>query len=81
MPLTLTLAWRYFRARRETGLVSVVTGFSIAGLAIGVAALILTMAVFTGFRLELRDRLFRLEGPAKVVPAGRALYPMARSLC
>ena len=67
MSLSLTLAWRYFRARRETGLISVVTGFSIAGLAIGVAALILTMAVFTGFRLELRDRLFRLEGPIKVV--------------
>lgn len=66
--LTLLIAWRYFRARREHGLVSLVTGFSIAGLAVGVASLIVSMAVFTGFRLELRDRLFVLEGPIKLFP-------------
>ena len=64
--LTFLLAWRYFRARREQGLVSLVTGSSIAGLSVGVAALILSMAVFTGFRLELRQRVFDLEAPIKI---------------
>lgn len=64
--LTFLLAWRYFRARRERGLISLVTGFSVAGLAVGVAAIIISMAVFTGFRLELRERLYDLEAPLKV---------------
>ena len=69
LPLPFLIAWRYFQARRDQGLVSLVTGFSIAGLAIGVAALIVSMAVFTGFRLELRDRIFVLEGPIKLYPS------------
>lgn len=73
-PTTSKIAWRYFRARREQGLVSIVTAFSIAGLAVGVAALIVAMAVFTGFRLELRERLFSLEGALKILPE---LHPRA----
>ena len=47
LSLIFTLAWRYFRARREQGLVSIVTGFSIAGLAVGVAALVISMSQYS----------------------------------
>ena len=66
LSLTWLLTWRYFRARRDRGLVSLVTGFSVSGIALGVAALITAMAVFTGFRLELRQRLYDVEAPIRV---------------
>ncbi len=66
MSLTFLLAWRYFRARRDRGLVSLVTGFSVGGITLGVAALIIAMAVFTGFRLELRERLYDVEAPIRI---------------
>ena len=66
LSLIFSLAWRYFRARRERGFVSLVTGFSLAGLAVGVAALIISIAVFTGFRLELRQRIYDIESPIRI---------------
>ena len=74
LSLTVLLAWRYFRARQERGLVSLVTGFSIAGLMVGVAALIIAMAVFTGFRLELRQRIYDLESPLKIQTFDSAIF-------
>jgi lipoprotein-releasing system permease protein len=51
------IAGRYLRARREGRLhVSVIAGFSLAGILLGVATLIIVMAVMNGFRAELLDR-------------------------
>ncbi|MCF8481808.1 MAG: lipoprotein-releasing ABC transporter permease subunit [Rhodospirillum sp.] len=56
------MAGRYLRARREEGFVSVIAGFSLAGIALGVATLIIVMAVMNGFRADLMDRIFGLNG-------------------
>ena len=51
------IAWRYLRARRAEGGVSVMTWISLVGIALGVAALIVTLAVRTGFRAEFVDTM------------------------
>ena len=61
----LPVAWRYLRARR--GFVSVVTGLSLAGIALGVAALIVVMSVMAGFREELVGRILGTTGHANVI--------------
>src|SRR5262245_3053461 len=48
-----TIAARYLRARRKEGFISVIAGFSFVGIALGVATLIIVMAVMNGFRTEL----------------------------
>ena len=44
------LAMRYLRARRREGFISVIAGFSFAGIMLGVATLIIVMSVMNGFR-------------------------------
>jgi lipoprotein-releasing system permease protein len=56
-----TLALRYLRARRKEGFVSVIAGFSLLGIALGVATLIVVMAVMNGFRADLLDRILGLN--------------------
>ena len=57
MRFELFVAARYLRARRRQAVVGLVTGISIAGVAVGVAALILALAITNGMRRELEDRL------------------------
>ena len=57
-----TLAWRYLRARRREGFISVIAGFSLTGIALGVATLIIVMSVMNGFRAELMGRILGLNG-------------------
>ncbi|NKD84739.1 lipoprotein-releasing ABC transporter permease subunit [Haematospirillum jordaniae] len=56
------VALRYLRARRKEGFVSVIAGFSLLGIALGVATLIIVMAVMNGFRHELLGRILGLNG-------------------
>ena len=56
------VALRYLRARREEGFVSVIAGFSLAGIALGVATLIIVRSVMNGFRAELLGRILGLNG-------------------
>jgi lipoprotein-releasing system permease protein len=51
------IAWRYLRARRHEGGVSVMTWISLIGIALGVMALVVTLAVRAGFRAELIDTI------------------------
>ena len=51
------IAWRYLRARRAEGGVSVMTWISLIGITLAVAALIITLAVRTGFREEFVDTI------------------------
>ena len=44
------IAGRYLRARRKEGFISVIAGFSFLGIMLGVATLIIVMAVMNGFR-------------------------------
>lgn len=63
------VAWRYLRARRKEGFVSVIAGFSLTGIALGVATLIIVMSVMNGFRQELLGRILGLNGHAVITTA------------
>jgi lipoprotein-releasing system permease protein len=56
------LAGRYMRAKRKEGAISVITGISLVGITVGVAALIIVMAVMNGFRHDLLARILGLKG-------------------
>jgi lipoprotein-releasing system permease protein len=56
------VATRYLRARRQEGFVSVIAIFSFLGITLGVAALIIVMAVMNGFRHDLLDRILGVNG-------------------
>ncbi len=56
------VSWRYLRARRKEGFVSVIAGFSLLGICLGVATLIIVMSVMNGFRIELLNRIIGLNG-------------------
>jgi lipoprotein-releasing system permease protein len=64
------VAWRYLRSRRRDGFVSVIAGFSFVGIALGVATLIIVMAVMHGFRQDIMSRILGVSGHIDV--AGRA---------
>jgi lipoprotein-releasing system permease protein len=51
------IASRYLRAKRKQAVIGVITGLSIAGVAAGVASLVVALAVNNGFRQDLQDRL------------------------
>ena len=61
-PFEWLLAMRYLRARRSEGFISVIAGFSFAGIMLGVATLIIVMAVMNGFRKELVGKILGLNG-------------------
>ncbi len=60
------VAWRYLRARRAEGFISLITWFSLLGIALGVATLIVVMAVMNGFRQELFTKILGLNGHINV---------------
>ena len=61
-PFEWMVALRYLRARRKEGFISVIAGFSFLGITLGVATLIIVMAVMNGFRQELFDKMLGLNG-------------------
>jgi len=67
------VAFRYLRARRQEGFVSVIAIFSLLGIMLGVATLIIVMAVMNGFRIELVDRILGLNGHLGVYGPANAL--------
>lgn len=70
------IAWRYLRPRREEGFLSIVAGFALLGIALGVGTLIVVLAVMNGFRAELLGRVLGVNGHATIVagPQGIADY-------
>ena len=60
------VALRYLRARRQEGFISVIAWFSLLGIALGVATLIIVMSVMNGFRQELLSRILGLNGHLSV---------------
>src|ERR1700674_3500210 len=57
MRFELFVASRYLRAKRRQAVIGVITGISIAGVAAGVASLVIALAINNGFRQDLQDRL------------------------
>ncbi len=67
-PYEWMLSLRYLRARRKEGFISVIAGFSFLGIMLGVATLIIVMAVMNGFRQELLDKILGLNGHLLIQP-------------
>jgi lipoprotein-releasing system permease protein len=67
-PFEWMLSLRYLRARRREGFISVIAGFSFLGIMLGVATLIIVMAVMNGFRKELVSKILGLNGHLLVLP-------------
>ena len=67
------VALRYLRARRQEGFISVIAIFSLLGIALGVATLIIVMAVMNGFRQELMGRILGVNGHLTIYAASRWL--------
>ncbi|MEZ5853554.1 MAG: lipoprotein-releasing ABC transporter permease subunit [Hyphomicrobiaceae bacterium] len=61
-PFEWMLAKRYLRARRKEGFISVIAGISFLGIMLGVATLIIVMAVMNGFRHELFQKILGING-------------------
>ena len=61
-PVERMLAMRYMRSRRSEGFISVIAWFSLIGISLGVATLIIVMSVMNGFRVELVGRILGLNG-------------------
>ncbi|MEM7192005.1 MAG: lipoprotein-releasing ABC transporter permease subunit [Pseudomonadota bacterium] len=70
-PFEWLVALRYLRARRKEGFISVIAGFSFIGILLGVATLIIVMAVMNGFRQELFDKMLGLNGHVVVHSVGK----------
>jgi lipoprotein-releasing system permease protein len=84
IPYELLVGWRYTRAGRATrrnGFISFISGVSMLGIALGVAALIIVLSVMNGFQKEVRDRMLSVVSHIEVfAPQGAALPDLARTL-
>jgi lipoprotein-releasing system permease protein len=67
-PFEWMLSARYLRAQRKEGFISVIAGFSFLGILLGVATLIIVMAVMNGFRKELLGKILGINGHILVQP-------------
>src|SRR5438552_17430798 len=67
-PFEWMLSRRYLRARRQEGFIPDNAGFSFLGIMLGVATLIIVMAVMKGFRKELLHKILALNGPLPIHP-------------
>src|SRR3954452_17874496 len=67
MRFELFIASRYLRAKRKQVVIGVINGISIAGVAAGVASLIIALAINTIFRQDLQDRLLRSNSHVKLL--------------
>ncbi|MGB4358253.1 MAG: ABC transporter permease, partial [Limnohabitans sp.] len=75
IPYELVLGWRYTRAGRATrrnGFISFISGVSMMGIGLGVAALIIVLSVMNGFQKEVRDRMLGVVSHIEVYAADGA---------
>ena len=77
-PYELVLGWRYTRAGRATrrnGFISFISGVSMLGISLGVAALIIVLSVMNGFQKEVRDRMLSVVSHIEVYGPGGGVLP------
>ena len=67
------LSLRYFSAKKNEKFVSIISIISLAGIMIGVAALIIVMSVMNGFHIELTRNIIGLNGDINIVPIGKVI--------
>ncbi|MBI5275444.1 MAG: lipoprotein-releasing ABC transporter permease subunit [Burkholderiales bacterium] len=84
IPYELVLGWRYTRAGRATrrnGFISFISGVSMLGIALGVAALIIVLSVMNGFQKEVRDRMLGVVSHIEIYgPGGGMLADVNRTM-
>ena len=84
VPYEFRVGWRYTRAGRGTrrnGFISFISGVSMLGIALGVAALIIVLSVMNGFQKEVRDRMLGVLSHIEVfAPGGEALPDLDKTL-
>lgn len=66
MNYTWHIANRYLRSKRRTGFISLITYLSAAGVALGVAALVIVLSIMNGFEEEVRARIVGADAPLRV---------------
>jgi len=72
IPYELVLGWRYTRAgraSRRNGFISFISGVSMLGIGLGVAALVIVLSVMNGFQKEVRDRMLSVVSHIEVISA------------
>ena len=80
LPFELRIGWRYTRAGRSTrrnGFISFISGVSMLGIALGVAALIIVLSVMNGFQREVRDRMLSVVSHVEIYAQDGAALPDA----
>lgn len=78
LPYELILGWRYTRAGRATrrnGFISFISGVSMLGIALGVAALIIVLSVMNGFQKEVRDRMLGVVSHIEILATNAEALP------
>ena len=79
-PIPVAIGLRYLRAKRRNGFISFISLASILGIALGVTALITTLAVMSGFQKEIRDRMLGMAAHATVSGYGEPLQDWRRAV-
>ena len=84
IPYELLVGWRYTRAGRSSrrnGFISFISGVSMLGIALGVAALIIVLSVMNGFQKEVRDRMLSVVSHIEIYgPGGQALPDVIQTI-
>jgi lipoprotein-releasing system permease protein len=78
LPFEWRVGWRYTRASRSTrrnGFISFISGVSVLGIALGVAALIIVLSVMNGFQKEVRDRMLSVVAHVELFDANGGALP------
>lgn len=73
-PLSLAIGLRYIRAKRRNRFISFISAASMAGIVVGVMALITVISVMNGFEQELRNRILGMVAHATISGAGEPLH-------
>ena len=79
-PVPVAIGLRYLRAKRRNGFISFISLASILGIALGVTALITTLAVMSGFQREIRDRMLQMAAHTTVSGYGEPLQDWQRAV-
>ncbi len=80
MPLELLIAARYLKAKRREGFISLITLLSIAGVTVGVMALVIVIAVMSGAETEFRRRILGVEPHVLVMNSSGKAYDVDKTV-
>ena len=76
LPLSVRFAFRYLFARKSHNVINVISGISVAGMAVGTAALVIILSVFNGFNDLVSESLGEIDPDVRITPsAGKVFTP------